>query len=71
LGALPPLRDLNLSRNNIGDRGAASIAEFIQTHYHMKTCKLSWNKIKGKGGIAIAEALKDNQRMIMFDISFN
>ncbi len=37
----------------------------------MKTCKLSWNKIMSKGGIAIAEALKDNQRIAVFDISFN
>lgn len=60
LTALPPLKEMNLARNNISDRGALSVAEFIQTHYHMKTCKLSWNKIMSKGGIAIAEALKDN-----------
>lgn len=60
LRALPPLRDLNVARNNIGDRGACAIAEFIQTHYHLKTLKVSWNKIKGKGGIALAEALKEN-----------
>lgn len=29
LRALPPLRDLNVARNNIGDRGACAIAEFI------------------------------------------
>jgi hypothetical protein len=37
----------------------------------MKSCKLSWNKIRSKGGIAIADALKDNQRITVFDISFN
>lgn len=57
---MPPLRDLNLSRNNIGDKGACSIAEFVGVHYHLKTLKISWNKIKSKGGIAIAEAFKDN-----------
>jgi Ran GTPase-activating protein (RanGAP) involved in mRNA processing and transport len=57
---MPPLRDLNISRNNIGDRGGCSIAEFVGVHYHLKTLKISWNKIKSKGGIAIAEALKDN-----------
>lgn len=68
---MPPLRDLNLSRNNIGDRGACSIAEFIAIHYHLKSLKISWNKIKSKGGIAIADALKDNQRIVVFDASFN
>ena len=69
--ALPPIRDLNLSRNNISDRGACSIAEFISVHYHLLTVKVSWNKIKSKGGIAIAEALKENQRVVVFDGSFN
>jgi len=68
---LPPVRDLNISRNNIGDRGACSLAEFIGTHYYLKTLKISWNKIKGKGGIAIAEALKENLRIVVFDGSFN
>jgi Ran GTPase-activating protein (RanGAP) involved in mRNA processing and transport len=43
--ALPPLRELNLSRNNISDRGAASIAEFIQVNHHIRVLKISWNKI--------------------------
>jgi hypothetical protein len=60
LKALPPLRDLNLSKNNIMDRGALALAEFIGVHYHLKTFKIGWNKIKGKGGIAIAEAFKEN-----------
>ena len=67
----PPLRDLNLSKNNIQDRGACSLADFIAVHYHLKTFRIGWNKIKGKGGIAIADALKDNQRIVLFDGSFN
>lgn len=69
--SIPPLRDLNLSKNLIGDRGAQSIAEFIALHYHIKTLKISWNKIKSKGGVQIAEALKENQRIVVFDGSFN
>ena len=53
----PPLRDLNLSRNSIGDSGATALAKYIPIHYHLKTLKISWNKIKSKGGIAIAESL--------------
>jgi hypothetical protein len=37
----------------------------------LKTFRIGWNKIKGKGGIAIADALKDNQRIVLFDGSFN
>jgi hypothetical protein len=37
----------------------------------MKSINLSWNKIKGKGGISIAEAIRDNPRVQFFDGSFN
>lgn len=69
--AMPPLRSLNLSKNNIGDRGACALADFLATHYHLKTVRISWNQIKSKGGIAIADALRDNQRIGFFDGSFN
>jgi Ran GTPase-activating protein (RanGAP) involved in mRNA processing and transport len=69
--SLPPLRDLNLSRNNICDRGACAIADFIQVNHHIKTIKISWNKIQGRGGIAIANAIKDCQRLVFLDCSFN
>lgn len=71
LKATPPLNSLNLSRNNIGDRGACALSEFITIHYYLKSFKIGWNKIKSKGGIAIAEALKENQRIALFDGSFN
>jgi Ran GTPase-activating protein (RanGAP) involved in mRNA processing and transport len=56
----PPLKDLNLSRNHISDKGAIVFADFLGSHYHLRTVKISWNKIKTNGGIAIAEALKYN-----------
>lgn len=57
---MPPVRELNLSKNNITDKGACAIADYIAIHYHLKTFRIAWNKIGGKGGIALAEALKDN-----------
>jgi Ran GTPase-activating protein (RanGAP) involved in mRNA processing and transport len=57
---MPPLRDINLSRNCIGDRGACSMADLLAGLYHLKIVKMSWNQIKSKGGIALAEALKDS-----------
>lgn len=48
-----------------------AFADFLGSHYHLRTVKISWNKIKTKGGLAIAEALKDNQRVAFFDGSFN
>ena len=65
------MKELNLSRNNISDKGAVAMADLFSTHYHLKSVKISWNKIKTKGGIAIAEALKENQRICFFDGSFN
>lgn len=68
---VPPLKDLNLSKNQITCKGAVAIADFLAGAYHLKTLRVGWNKIKSKGGIAIAEALKDNQRLVLFDGSFN
>lgn len=55
-----PLRELNLSNNKIGDKGAVALAELLGTHYHLRVVKIRWNKIRGNGGVAIAEALKVN-----------
>lgn len=52
---------LNLSRNNIGDKGAIHLGDLINMHYHLKIIKVAWNKIGTRGGIALAEALKDNK----------
>jgi hypothetical protein len=36
------------------------MADLLAGLYHLKIVKISWNQIKGKGGIALAEALKDS-----------
>lgn len=58
--SMSPLVKLNLSHNHISDRGAVALADILSTHYFLKIVKIAWNKIQSKGGIAIAEALKDN-----------
>lgn len=40
-----PLKDLNLSHNKIGDKGAAFLSEIFATSYHLKCINISWNKI--------------------------
>ena len=68
---MPPLTDINLARNAITCTGAVALAEFLVLNYHMRTVNLSWNKIKGKGGIVLAEAIREAQRIVFFDGSFN
>ena len=69
--ASPPIRALNLAKNNIGDKGAVALGEFLAGHYHLRTFKVGRNQIRGRGGIALAEALKDNLHIMFFDGSFN
>lgn len=69
--SMPPLTILNLSRNQLGDRCVPVLAEHFEVNLHLKIVKLSWNKIRGKGGVMLAEALKDNRRIAYLDMSFN
>lgn len=55
----------------IGDSGAIAVAEIINILYHLKTVKIGWNKIKTKGGIALADAIKESQKILFFEASFN
>ena len=66
-----PLKSLNLAHNQLTDKAASALADFVTGHYHLRVLKVSWNQIKAKGGIALAEALRDNQRLVLFDGSFN
>jgi hypothetical protein len=43
--SMAPLVKLNLSHNQIGDKGAVALADILQTHYHLKIVKIAWNKI--------------------------
>ena len=66
-----PLKTLNLSRNQVGDRGAVALAEFLGGHYHLREVRVGWNRIGWRGGIALADGLKENLKIVFFDGSFN
>ena len=65
------LKILNMNHNRISDKGAKAISDFMNGHYTLEVLKLGWNKIKTAGGVALAEQLKDNKYVKVFDISFN
>ena len=65
------LKVLNLSRNQLTDQSAKDICQVI---YHCSTLVslfLHYNRIFAKGGMLIAEKLKINSSIQIFDISFN
>ena len=62
---------LNLSKNNITDVGARSVARLIQDAEKLRLLLLHYNKIMGFGGIEIADAISMNETLQVFDISFN
>lgn len=62
---------LNLSKCLITDIGAKYIAKFLPENTSLRGLFLHWNKIQGEGGMAIANGLKDNKGIQIFDISFN
>ena len=51
---------LSLTSNNIGDRGAAAIAEALKSNTELTSLHLGYNTIGPSGAAALAEALKSN-----------
>lgn len=47
------------------------IAENLEANRYMICLNLSWNNIQQKGGILLFEALKENRKLQIFDLSFN
>jgi hypothetical protein len=57
------LQELDLFRNNIGESGAAAIAEALKVNSTLQQLDLRWNAIGSSGAAAIAEALKVNSSL--------
>jgi len=59
---------LKLSHNDIGDAGAAGLAEALKSNTTLTVLKLSYNDIGYAGAAGLAEALKSNttRRMNFF-----
>ncbi|KAJ3212140.1 hypothetical protein HDU67_004010 [Dinochytrium kinnereticum] len=65
------LQELDLSFNEIGDRGGRAIASFLKDDKYLRILKLNSNSIGPDGGIAIAKALNINETLQVIDISDN
>ena len=62
---------LNLTKNLITNKGALAISEAILVNYVTIALYLGWNNIKYKGAAAICDALNENDKLQIIDLSFN
>ena len=60
-----------MSKNRVSDAGAKVISTFIEKSELLETLQLHWNKIRSKGAMRIAKAIKTNQTIQILDLSFN
>lgn len=60
-----------MSKNQISDAGAKIISTFIEKSVVLETLQLHWNKIRAKGAMCLAKAIKTNRTIKILDISFN
>ena len=67
----PSLIGLNLSFNQIGDTGAASIAQALSFNSTLTTLDLSNNKIGDKEATAISQALTSNSTFTALNLDKN
>ena len=54
---------LNVSKNNITDTGAKSIANLIKYSSKLRLLFLHYNKIMGIGGLEIAKAIEGSKSL--------
>ncbi|CAI2371034.1 unnamed protein product [Moneuplotes crassus] len=71
LGYNDYLKFLNLSKNNITNKGAKILANILIMNNSLRVLFLHWNKIQPKGASAIFKALESNQVLQVLDMSFN
>jgi Leucine Rich repeat len=58
------LRELGLGRNNVGNEGAAAIADALTCNTTLLRLDLEGNNISEKGAMAILKALKSHNRTV-------
>ncbi|XP_043859345.1 dynein regulatory complex subunit 5 [Dromiciops gliroides] len=66
----PALLELDLSHNNIGDRGVRAAAKLIN-HSQLKILNLANNKIRALGAQALAHALSYNTTLLSLNLRLN
>jgi hypothetical protein len=67
----PIIKSLNISKNFLTNKIADLLASIIKSNDHLTELYLHWNQLKGPGGLAIFEAMLDNDNLAIFDISWN
>ena len=65
------LTELTLCANNIGNAGAAAIADALYVNGSLTSLNLMLNYIGEEGGVAIAEALKVNGSLTKLNLEGN
>jgi Ran GTPase-activating protein (RanGAP) involved in mRNA processing and transport len=65
------LREIDLSYNEFGDKGAKLLARMIKEDKYLEILNLNSNSIKEEGTEALCKALQLNERLHTFNISNN
>lgn len=65
------LREIDLSYNEFGDKGAKILARLIQEDKYLERLNIKSNNIGHVGTEALCKALQLNERLFKFDISNN
>lgn len=65
------LQKLDLDRTEITCLGAKAIGSLLEANHELQKVYLKWNKIRGQGGIYIAQGLKLNGGLKRLDLSWN
>ncbi|XP_005318920.2 dynein regulatory complex subunit 5 [Ictidomys tridecemlineatus] len=66
----PALRELDLSHNLIGDRGARAAAKLL-SHSRLRVLNLANNQVRGPGAQSLAHALAHNTNLISLNLRLN
>jgi Ran GTPase-activating protein (RanGAP) involved in mRNA processing and transport len=69
--ANPPLIDLNLSNNNLAEKGSVALGDFVKHCGNLRSLRLQWNKITPKGGVHLCERIAENKSIKNLDMSWN
>ena len=63
---------LSLGRNLISDQGVKQFSEIFDINVtNLRELKLNWNNISAKGGIYLADSLRNNRHLRFLDIGWN
>ncbi len=65
------LKEVDLSRNRIGDEGALRIAKMLTVNRSLQKLRLNRNQISDAGGKELAEAMKFNKNLEVLDLANN